>query len=85
MLARRPCISTGAEGVADIITDDFGFITEPENDPQALADVLRRYLADPDLVRLHGETARIEAAATYAAPVVAASIERLLAGAGAGA
>ena len=83
MLAHRPCISTGAEGVADIITPDIGVITEPENDPAALAGALRRYRDDPDLVRRHGEAARAEAAATYAAPVVAASSEHLLAGAGA--
>jgi glycosyltransferase involved in cell wall biosynthesis len=83
MLARRPCISTGAEGVADIITDDFGVITQPENDPQSLAAALRRYRQHPELVELHGEVARAEAAATYAAPVVAASIEQLFVGAGA--
>ena len=83
MLARRPCVSTGAEGVADIITSDFGFITEPENDPRSLADVVRRYRQHPELVQRHGEAAREAAASTYAAPVVAASIEQLLVGAGA--
>src|SRR3954451_5096780 len=29
-LARRPCLSTGAEGVADMITPDIGTITSPE-------------------------------------------------------
>ncbi|WP_372791645.1 glycosyltransferase, partial [Paraconexibacter sp.] len=33
MLARRPCVSTGAEGVADMIAPEFGAITVPENDP----------------------------------------------------
>ena len=73
-------MSTGAEGVADMITPDFGFITEPENDPRSLADVLRRYRQHPALVERHGEAARDAAAATYAAPVVAASIEQLLVG-----
>ena len=78
MLARRACVSTGREGVWDMITPDLGFITEPENDPAALAAVLERYRADPSLVQRHGEAARTHAAATYAAPVVAASIEQLL-------
>lgn len=83
MLARRPCLSTGAEGVADMITPELGAITSPENDPRALADALAPYLADPELVRRHGEAGRHHAAATYAAPVVAASIEELWRRAGA--
>ena len=36
MLAERPCIATGAEGVADMIDVSIGGITIPENDSQAL-------------------------------------------------
>lgn len=80
MLASRPCLSTGAEGVADMITDEVGAITAPENDPQSLRALLKRYLQDPARVEREGRAARAHAERTYAAPIVAASIERLLAG-----
>jgi glycosyltransferase involved in cell wall biosynthesis len=79
MLARRPVLSTGREGVHDMIAPQFGAISDPENDPAALAAILRTYLADPGLAARHGEAARAYAEATYAAPVVAAELERLLA------
>lgn len=91
MLARRPCLSTGAEGVSDMIRPEFGAITDPENDPAPLAAVLRTYLADPQLAARQGDAARAFAERTYAAPVVAEHIESLLvracgpAGAGVGA
>ena len=78
MLAARPCLSTGAEGVADIITPGIGEITSPENDPDALRDVLRGYLADPARLEREGANARREAEETYAAPVVASRLEALL-------
>jgi glycosyltransferase involved in cell wall biosynthesis len=84
MLAERPCLSTGAEGVADIITPGIGEIASPENDPAALARILRAYLDDPDRVRTEGAEARRRAVATYDMPVVAERIERLLREAGAG-
>lgn len=83
MLARRPCVSTGAEGVADMIAPEFGAITVPENDPDSLTPVLRRYQEDAELAARHGEAARAHAEATYAAPVVAELIEGLLVDAGA--
>ena len=77
MLAGRPCVATGAEGVADMITPEMGAICSPENDPDALVAVLRPYLDDPDLRARHGAAARSSAEAVYAAPVVAEQIERL--------
>jgi glycosyltransferase involved in cell wall biosynthesis len=77
MLASRPCLSTGAEGVADMITPEFGGIASPENDPASLRPLLERFLADPDEARRAGAAARAHAEATYAAPVVAARIEEL--------
>jgi glycosyltransferase involved in cell wall biosynthesis len=79
MLASRPCLSTGAEGVADMITPELGGISEPENDPGALAAMLRRYLDDPGRGAREGQAARAFAERTYAAPVVAARIEALFA------
>ena len=77
MLAGRPCVATGAEGVADMITPETGAICSPENDPDVLAGVLRPYLDDPDLRTRHGTAARAFAERAYAAPVVAEQIERL--------
>jgi glycosyltransferase involved in cell wall biosynthesis len=78
MLASRPCLSTGAEGVADMIAPEFGGIASPENEPAALRALLERYVDDPHRVRREGAAARAYAERTYAAPVVAAEIERLL-------
>ena len=81
MLAARPCLSTGAEGVSDMIMPEFGAIAAPENDPGALRPLIARYLDDPDRVAREGAAARAHAEQTYAAPVVAERIERLLEGA----
>lgn len=78
MLVERPCLATGGEGVADLIRPDFGTITQPENDPDALAAVLRSYMAEPALGIRQGAAARAWAERQYARPVVAAQIERLL-------
>lgn len=77
MLARRPALATGPEGVADMITHELGGIASPENDPDALAGLLQRYLDDPALIVSQGETGRSVAEATYAAPVVAELLEGL--------
>jgi glycosyltransferase involved in cell wall biosynthesis len=78
MLASRPCLSTGAEGVADMITPEIGGIASPENDPQSLRELLVRYLQDPQRASREGAAARSHAERTYAAPVVAELIEGLL-------
>jgi glycosyltransferase involved in cell wall biosynthesis len=79
MLASRPCLSTGAEGVADMIAPEFGGIASPENDPESLRALLVRYLEDPSRAEREGAAARIHAERTYAAPVVAELIEGLFA------
>ena len=40
MLASRPCLSTGAEGVSDMITPEIGAISSPENEPGSLRPLL---------------------------------------------
>jgi glycosyltransferase involved in cell wall biosynthesis len=77
MLASRPCLSTGAEGVSDMITPEIGGIASPENDPGSLRAMLVRYLQDPARVEREGAAARTLAEHTYAAPVVAQTIEGL--------
>jgi glycosyltransferase involved in cell wall biosynthesis len=78
MLASRPCLSTGAEGVADLITPEVGGIASPENDPASLRALLVGYLDDPQRAAREGAAARAYAERTYAAPVVAQEIEGLL-------
>ena len=77
MLAARPCLSTGAEGVADMISPELGAIASPENDPASLRALLERYIEDPALAERQGAAARAHAERTYAAPVVAQRIEEL--------
>jgi glycosyltransferase involved in cell wall biosynthesis len=83
MLASRPCLATGPEGVADMIKPEFGAISEPNDDADALAALLRRYLDDPELGARQGQAARNWAEQQFARPVVAAQIERLFTVAGA--
>jgi glycosyltransferase involved in cell wall biosynthesis len=78
MLASRPCLSTGAEGVSDMIRPEFGAIASPENDPDSLAPLLQRYLEDPERIEREGAAARAYAERIYAAPVVAELLEGLL-------
>jgi glycosyltransferase involved in cell wall biosynthesis len=78
MLASRPCLSTGAEGVSDMIRPEFGGIASPENEPDSLRVLLARYLDDPERLAREGAAARAYAEQTYAAPIVAKRIEGLL-------
>jgi glycosyltransferase involved in cell wall biosynthesis len=77
MLASRPCLSTGAEGVADMIRPEFGGIASPENEPEPLQELIARYIGDPGRVAREGAAARSYAEQTYAAEVVATRIEHL--------
>jgi glycosyltransferase involved in cell wall biosynthesis len=78
MLASRPCLATGPEGVADMISPEIGGIASPENSPASLRTLIERYLEDPERVWREGRAARAHAEATYAAPVVAEMIEGLV-------
>jgi glycosyltransferase involved in cell wall biosynthesis len=82
-LAGRPAISSGAMGVADMITPDIGQIASPENDPAVVAEILRGYMEDPDRLAREGATALERALQTYDAPVVAERIEGIFREAGA--
>jgi glycosyltransferase involved in cell wall biosynthesis len=78
MLAERPCVSTGAVGVVGLIEEEFGAIVSPENDPAAVAAVLRRYEEDPERVRREGALAARRAIERFDRAVVAAQAERLI-------
>lgn len=77
MLASRPCLSTGAEGVADMISEEFGAIASPENSPDSLRVLLERYIDDPERVEREGCAARAYAERTYSAELIAEKIEGL--------
>jgi glycosyltransferase involved in cell wall biosynthesis len=81
MLAERPCIATGAEGVADMIDVSIGGITVPENDPLALAELVQSSLEDPSLAGRQGAAARRLAVERYGPGAVAGQIETLVNGA----
>jgi glycosyltransferase involved in cell wall biosynthesis len=78
LLAERPCISTGAEGVRDLIEDSFGAIVSPENDPGALAKILREYENEPERIRREGPLAAKSARERFDAAVVAEQAESLI-------
>lgn len=78
MLAERPCLATGPEGVADMIDAEIGGIASPENDPEALVVLLREYADDPARIARQGHAARERAITRYSAPIVAGRIESLL-------
>lgn len=84
MLAARPCLATGPEGVADLIRPAFGAIVEPLNDPTALTRLLRSYRDDPALRERQGAAARRFAEAEFAKPVIAARVQELIVSSGAG-
>jgi glycosyltransferase involved in cell wall biosynthesis len=81
MLAERPCLATGPEGVADLIQPEFGAIVQPNHDPIGLATLLRRYWTDKDLRERQGKAARTYAEHAYDRRAAAERIERLLEGA----
>jgi glycosyltransferase involved in cell wall biosynthesis len=78
MLAGRPCVSTGSEGVVDLIEPGTGAIVSPDNDLDALVEVLEAYRSDPERRAREGERARVRAVERFGAPVVAEQVERLL-------
>jgi glycosyltransferase involved in cell wall biosynthesis len=78
MLAARPCVATAGEGVAGLLGEGCGAIAHPENDPDAVAQLLAAYAADPERVRREGELAAERARRRFDAASVAALAERLL-------
>lgn len=80
MLAGRPSVSTGREGVVDLIEPGLGTIVEPDNDVGVLAETLRAYRDDPERVRREGDRARERAEQRFDAPVVGELLERALSG-----
>jgi len=82
MLAGRACVSTGPEGVHDLIPADGGTICSPENDVEALRTVLAQYRTDESLRTTHGKVAAEYALRTYDRRAVAARAAVVLLGRG---
>jgi glycosyltransferase involved in cell wall biosynthesis len=60
MAMARPIVSTGVDGLGEVLRHDVTALLVPVRDPQALADAIGRVLADPAL------SARLAAAAKQA-------------------
>jgi glycosyltransferase involved in cell wall biosynthesis len=82
MLAERACVSTGAEGVRDLLVDGTGAILSPENDTEALTALLAGLRDDPAGRARAGSQARAHVVATHDTDVVARRAEELLFGGG---
>ena len=54
----RPVVATRVTGLVDSVADGVSGTLVPVRDGAALADALRRYLADPEIARAHGEGGR---------------------------
>ena len=83
MLAGRPIVATGSEGVSDMIEPGTGMIVAPDHDPVALAACLREYMADPTRVIDEGQRGRRLAVERYDGATIAQRIESLVHDAGA--
>jgi glycosyltransferase involved in cell wall biosynthesis len=78
MLVERPYVSTGAEGVAELIGDGYGAVATPENDPEAVAELLRGYGDDDERRRREGAVGGERARKRFNSATVAATAERLI-------
>jgi glycosyltransferase involved in cell wall biosynthesis len=78
MLTGRACVSTGPEGVADLIPSGGGRILTQENDADELAGVLAEYRDRPDLRERHGSVAAVQAHEVYRRDTVAGHAETAL-------
>lgn len=58
MSAKTPIVSTGVGGIPEVVTDGVeGYLVEKSN-PVALANAMKKYIENPELVAEHGENAR---------------------------
>jgi glycosyltransferase involved in cell wall biosynthesis len=78
MEASRPVVSTGPEGVRDMIEPGMGAIASPEHDVDAVAAVLAGYRDDPERVTREGARGRALAEERYDGDRIAVRIEALL-------
>jgi glycosyltransferase involved in cell wall biosynthesis len=77
-LVERPVIATGPEGVGDLIGPDTGTVTDPPDDPTALARVLEAYRSDPGRRTREGAAAARRARDEFDISVMAARVKAIL-------
>jgi glycosyltransferase involved in cell wall biosynthesis len=77
MFAERAVLSTGAEGVTELL-EHGGWIVAPENDAEALAESLTRLRDDPAQRERLGIEGKQQVEQLHAAPMVAERLEVLL-------
>jgi glycosyltransferase involved in cell wall biosynthesis len=65
MAASRPVVASALGGAAEIIADGVDGLLTPAGDPAALAEALRRLLADPDQRERLGQAGRATVARRY--------------------
>ncbi len=62
-----PVVATRAGGLPEVVEDGVTGLLVPPGDPQALADAIRRLLADPELRRRMGQAGRERVVAEFTA------------------
>lgn len=78
MATGLPVVSTPIAGVPEMVTNHGTGMIVPERDPAALAEAMRRLLAEPELARTLGLAGRKEAEKTFDARVSARQLGGLL-------
>lgn len=68
LLAQRPVVASGVQGLAEVIEDGRSGLLVPAGDAVALADAVERLLADPELADRLARQGRERAAELYALP-----------------
>jgi glycosyltransferase involved in cell wall biosynthesis len=79
MAAGLPVVSTALAGVPEMVQEGVTGFLVPERQPVALADALRRLLADPALARSLGEAGHERAAQLFAIEKSARALRNLFA------
>jgi glycogen(starch) synthase len=77
MACGRPVVASAAGGLTEIVTSGHNGLLTPPGDAGALAQAAVRLLADPDLSRRLGGSARATVVQRFAAPVIARRVTAL--------
>lgn len=78
MASGLPVVAVNGGGVPDVVDDDEDGILVPPRDPQALADALRRILADPERGDVLGQAGRTKVIERFEWSQQIASMNRIL-------
>jgi glycosyltransferase involved in cell wall biosynthesis len=72
MRFRKPVVATAAPGTTEVVADGTTGLLVPVHDRPALAQAIRRVVADPELARRLGEAGRARAEAEFRAETMVA-------------